>query len=81
MFDSLAGPGLFGDTEPMSRNMDHKMDEMETEMMDHMTHRPEVELSSFAWVSTSQKGYAVAAGITVLAALAFGALSIFRLFE
>ena len=81
LFDSLAGPGLFEDTEPMSRDMDHKMDEMETEMMDHMNHRPEVELAGYEWVSTTQKGYAVAAGITVLAGLAFGVLSIFRPFE
>lgn len=55
---------------------------MESGHMDHaMKHAPAVKLSKYQWVPTSQRGYALAAGFTVLAGLVFGTLSIFRPFE
>jgi len=55
---------------------------MESGHMDHdMKHAPAVKLSKYQWVPTSQKGYALAAGFTVLSGLVFGALGIFRPFE
>jgi hypothetical protein len=45
----------------------------------HAGHKmPDVKISTHTWVSTSQKGYGVAVGITVFAGLVFGALSLIR---
>lgn len=41
----------------------------------------EVELASHEWVSKSQKGYSAAMGITILAGLVFGFLTLKRPFE
>jgi len=41
----------------------------------------EVELASHEWVSQSRKGYSAAMGITILAGLAFGFLTLKRPFE
>lgn len=39
---------------------------------------PKIKMAAHEWVSTSQKGYTAAAGITVLAGLIFGVLSFTR---
>ena len=41
----------------------------------------EIELASHEWVSKSQKGYSAAMGITILAGLVFGFLTLKRPFE
>lgn len=69
---------------PLSR-MDIVMDEPSHQMEkgkghdEHAGHKmPNVKISTHAWVSTSQKGYGAAVGITILAGLVFGALSLIR---
>jgi hypothetical protein len=49
---------------------------------DHSGHEmKEVELATHEWVSSSQKGYSAAMGITILAGLVFGFLTLKRPFE
>ena len=69
---------LFGGTEPMSREMTGHQEHIKNGEMDHQQHQPSVEISTLQWVSPSQEGYGVAAGITVLAGMIFGVLSFFR---
>jgi hypothetical protein len=49
---------------------------------DHSGHEmKEVELATHEWVSSSQKGYSAAMGITIFAGLVFGFLTLKRPFE
>ncbi|VAX31551.1 hypothetical protein MNBD_NITROSPINAE05-1309 [hydrothermal vent metagenome] len=68
---SLSRTGLFADEPPVIPNgmesMDHKM--------------PEVEIAKREWVSSKQKGYGTAAGITLMAGLFFVVLSFKRPLE
>lgn len=58
-------------------HMEHK--EMQTGHDEHAGHKmPQVKMATHERVSTSQKGYGLAAGITILAGLVFCALSIIR---
>ena len=55
------------------------------DMEDHAGHdmagMPEVEVAKHQWISTSQKGYGLAVGITLIAGLGFFFLSLKRPFE
>lgn len=63
---------------PLSR-MDIVLDEPKEMHDEHADHKMQnVKTSSHEWVSTSQKGYGAAVGITILAGLFFCALSFMR---
>ncbi|MFQ5672824.1 MAG: hypothetical protein ACE5G9_07005 [Nitrospinales bacterium] len=71
----------FSRTRLFSGGEDHGGMEMQSgpatpEKMQHDKHK--VKLAEHKWVTSSQKGYGVAVGITVLAGLVFGILSIKR---
>ncbi len=72
---SLSRSDIFAD-EPavMPGDMEH-MDH-QSGGMDHQM--PQVEIAKREWVSSKQKGYGAAVGITVFAGLIFGALSFKR---
>ena len=57
---------------PGVEHMEHKMARPEKHQI------PEIKLSKFEWVATSQKGYGLAAGITLLAGVSFVILNIRR---
>ena len=65
---SLSRSDIFADEPPvMPGGMDHKM--------------PQVEIATREWVSSKQKGYGAAVGITLFAGLIFGVLSFKRPLE
>lgn len=76
---SLSRTDIFADDPPMApRAMEH-MDHQPAGAMDHKM--PHVEIATREWVSSKQKGYGVAVGITIFAGLIFGVLSIKRPLE
>jgi hypothetical protein len=75
---SLSRSNIFADEPPaMSGDMEH-MDHS-SGAMDHKM--PEVEIAKREWVSSKQKGYGAAIGITLMAGLIFGVLSFKRPLE
>lgn len=75
---SLSRTDIFADDPPiMSGEMEH-MDHS-SGAMDHKM--PEVEIAKREWVSSKQKGYGAAVGITLMAGLIFGVLSFKRPLE
>jgi hypothetical protein len=62
-------------SEPAHEEAKKKMDHEEGS---HSTHTKEIKISEHEWVSTSQKGYGPAAGITLIAGLFFGIVMIRR---
>jgi len=66
----LSRPDIFAD-----ESMEH-MDLQPSGAMDHKM--PHVEIAKREWVSSKQKGYGTAVGITIFAGLIFGALSFKR---
>ena len=59
--------------------LDEPHEKMEKGHDAHAGHKmPQVKISTHEWVPTSQKGYGAALGITILAGLVFGALSLIR---
>jgi len=61
--DDPSGAMMYMDHQP-SGAMDHKM--------------PNIEIAKREWVSSKQKGYGIAVGITLMAGLIFGVLSFKR---
>lgn len=73
---ALSRTDLFSEEAPLTSTPMEHMDHGSMEGMDHKM--PEVELARHEWVSTKQKGYGLAAGITILSGLVFGFLSFKR---
>lgn len=73
---SLSRTDIFSEEIPMTPEPMEHMDHGSMEPMEHKM--PEVKLAEHEWVSTKQKGYGVAAGITILSGLVFGFLSFKR---
>jgi hypothetical protein len=75
---SLSRSDIFADEPPVMpdsmEHMDHSSGAMDHKM-------PEVEIAKREWVSSKQKGYGVAIGITLMAGLIFGVLSFKRPLE
>ncbi len=76
---SLSRTDIFADEPPMAHEGMEHMDHQPAGTMDHKM--PEVEIAKREWVSTKQKGYGAAVGITIFAGLIFGVLSIKRPLE
>lgn len=73
---SLSRSDIFADEPPdIPGGMEH-MDHQPSGGMDHKM--PQVEIAKREWVSTKQKGYGAAVGITIFAGLIFGVLSFKR---
>ncbi len=73
---SLSRSDIFAD-DPSGTMM--QMDHQPSGAMDHKM--PEVEIAKREWVSSEQKGYGIAVGITLMAGLIFGVLSLKRPLE
>ncbi len=74
----LSRTDLFSEEAPLTSAPMESMEHMDHSSM-AMDHKmPEVELAEHEWVSTKQKGYGVAAGITILSGLVFGFLNFKR---
>jgi hypothetical protein len=75
---SLSRTELFAEDPPVTpqgmEHMDHSSGAMDHKM-------PEVEIAKREWVSSKQKGYGTAIGITLMAGLIFGVLSFKRPLE
>jgi hypothetical protein len=72
---SLSRSDIFADEPPVMpggmEHMDHQSGGMDHKM-------PQVEIAKREWVSSKQKGYGAAVGITIFAGLIFGVLSFKR---
>lgn len=72
---SLSRSDIFADEPPVMpggmEHMDHQSGAMDHKM-------PQVEIAKREWVSSKQKGYGAAVGITIFAGLIFGVLSFKR---
>jgi hypothetical protein len=73
--DHSLGRSDFMAPEPTHKEVEKKMDHEEGS---HSSHTKEIKISEHEWVSTSQKGYGPAAGITLVAGLFFGIVMIRR---
>lgn len=72
---SLSRSDVFADESPVApAAMEHQSGEMNHTM-------PQVEIAKREWVSSKQKGYGTAVGITLIAGLIFGVLSFKRPLE
>jgi len=69
LMDHSLGRSDFTAPEPTHKEVEKKMDHEEGS---HSSHTKEIKISEHEWVSTSQKGYGSAAGITLFAGLFFG---------
>ncbi len=69
VMDHSLGRSDFMAPEPTHKEVEKKMDHEEGS---HSSHTKEIKISEHEWVSTSQKGYGPAAGITLVAGLFFG---------
>jgi hypothetical protein len=70
---SLSRSDIFADDPSGTmKHMDHQL----SGGMDHKM--PQVEIAKREWVSSKQKGYGIAVGITLMAGLVFGVLSFKR---
>lgn len=73
---SLSRSDIFSDEAPVvPEGMEH-MDHQPSGAMDHKM--PQIEIATREWVSSKQKGYGAAVGITLIAGLIFGVLSFKR---
>ncbi len=72
----LSRTNLFSDDASVAPLPMEPMDHSTAGPMEHKM--PEVKLAEHEWVSTKQKGYGVAAGITILSGLVFGFLNFKR---
>jgi hypothetical protein len=75
IMDHSLGRSDLIDSKPTHEEAEKKMDHEEGS---HSTHTKEIKISEHEWVSTSQKGYGPAAGITLVAGLFFGIVMIRR---
>jgi hypothetical protein len=75
---SLSRSNIFADEPPVMPGGMERMDHS-SGAMDHKM--PEVEIAKREWVSSKQKGYGAAIGITLMAGLIFGVLSFKRPLE
>ncbi len=73
---SLSRSDIFADEAPVAPGAMEHMDHQPSDAMDHKM--PHVEIAEREWVSSKQKGYGAAVGITIFAGLIFGVLSFKR---
>ncbi len=82
---SAAGEDFYGVGSAAPLEDEVPLDLDSVDMEDHSGHdmagMPEVEVAKHQWISTSQKGYGLAVGITLIAGLGFFFLSLKRPFE
>lgn len=77
--ESESGPAPEADLPPMDL-LESRDTHASAEHSEPHNHKmmPKIKMAAHEWVSTSQKGYTAAAGITVLAGLIFGVLCFTR---
>jgi hypothetical protein len=75
VMDHSLGRSDFMAPDPTHKEVEKKIDHEEGS---HSSHTKEIKISEHEWVSTSQKGYGPAAGITLAAGLFFGIIMIRR---